>query len=143
MTDFSRLRLRKSRNQYLVAPRGHTADAPHRVAPVFDRPVHQLAGDFRRHALTQPGVTMEDVSIDGRMLELIHRSSLFKFSSRISVMFMPLGEDRSTLAIYSRSQYGRRSTSRKRIDDWLAAIGAPEETAEVESDQRAESPASA
>ncbi len=143
MTDFSRLRLRKNRNQYLVAPRGYTADAPHRIAPVFDRPVHQLAGDFRRHALAQRGVTMKDVSIDGRTLELIHRSRLLKFSSRISAMFIPVGEDRSTLAVYSRSQYGRRSTSRKRIDDWLAAIGAPEETEGAEPAQRAESPASA
>lgn len=143
MTDFSRLRLRKNRNQYLVAPRGYTADAPHRLAPVFDRPVQQLAGDFRRHALEQPGVTLKDVSVDGRVLELIHRSRLLKLSSRISAMFMPVGEDRSTLAVYSRSQYGRRSTSRKRIDDWLAAIGAPEETGEVEPAQRAESPASA
>jgi len=143
MTDFSRLRLRKNRNQYLIAPRGYTADAPHRVAPVFDRPVQQLAGDFRRHALTQTGVTLKDVSIDGRVLELIHRSRLLKFSSRISAMFMPVGEDRSTLAVYSRSQYGRRSTSRKRIDDWLAAIGAPEQTEEAEPTQRAESPASA
>lgn len=143
MTDFSRLRLRKNRNQYLVAPRTHTADAPHRVAPIFDRPVHQLAGDFRRHALTQPGVTMKDVSIDGRMLELIHRSRVFKVSTRISAIFLPLGDDRSTLAVYSRSKYGGRGTNRRRIDDWLAAIGAPKETGEAALAQRAESPASA
>lgn len=95
------------------------------------------------HALAQPGVAMKDVSIDGRMLELIYRSSLLKFPSRISVMFMPLGEGRSTLAIYSRSQYGRRSTNRMRIDDWLAAIGAPEDTEEIDLTHRAESPASA
>lgn len=143
MTDFSRLRLRRNRNQYLVAPRGYTAEAPHRLAPVFDRPVQQLAGDFRLHALTQSGVTLKDISIDGRVLELIHRSRLLKLSSRISATFMPLGENRSTLAVYSRSKYGRHSTSRKRIDDWLAAIGAPEEMEKAEPAQRAESPASA
>lgn len=143
MTDFSRLRLRKNRNQYLVAPRSFTADAPHRLAPVFDRPVHQLAGDFRRHALTQPGVTLKEVTIDGRALELIHRSRLLKLSSRISAIFIPVDENRSTLAVYSRSKYGQRSTNRMRIDDWLAAIGAPEEMERAEPIQRAESPASA
>lgn len=143
MTDFSRLRLRKNRNQYLVAPRSHTADAPHRVAPIFDRPVHQLAGDFRRHALTEPGVAMTDISIDGRMLELIHRSRVFKVSTRISAIFLPVGDDRSTLAVYSRSKYARRGTNRRRIDGWLAAIGAAQETEEAVPVQRAESPAAA
>ncbi|MGE0661237.1 MAG: DUF1499 domain-containing protein [Reyranellaceae bacterium] len=129
--DFSRLRLHRSKNnQYLVAPQGHTADTPHRIAPVFDRPVSELAGDFRRHALAQPRVKLLEVSPDGQRLELVQRSRIFRFPDRISVEFIAVDETRSTLAIYSRSRYGSNDfgVNRKRIDAWLAAIDAPAES---------------
>ena len=143
MTDFSRLRLRRNRRQYLIAPPRYTPDAPHRVAPLFDRPVQRLAGDFRLHALSQPGVAMKDISIDGRRLELRHRSPVLKLTTRISCHFIPVNEAQSTLAIYSRTQYGARSANRRRIDSWLAAIGAPAEHSGEASPQPAASPASA
>lgn len=124
MTDFSRLRLRKGRKQYLVAPPGHTVDPPHRAAPAFAWPIHRLAGEFRRHALAQPGIALKEVSVDGRLLELVHRGGLFKISTRISAQFLPLDEERSTLAVYSRTRYGTRSANRQRIDKWLKALAA-------------------
>ena len=128
--DFSRLRLhRRKNNQYLVAPAGYTADAPHRIAPVFDRPVNEVAGDFRRHALAQPRVKLLEVGPDGQRLELVQRSRIFRFPDRISVEFISVDETHSTLAIYSRSRYGSNDfgVNRKRIDAWLASIGAPAE----------------
>jgi uncharacterized protein (DUF1499 family) len=126
--DFSRLRLRRSPNQYLVAPVGTTADPPHRVAPEFDLPVERLAANFRAQALSQPRVTLLSVSADGRNLELAQRSKIFRFPDRISACFLPLANGRSTLVVYSRSRYGRRDfgVNRKRIDAWLAALGAPD-----------------
>ena len=138
--DFSRLRLhRRKNNQYLVAPRGHTADEPHRIAPVFDRPVEALASDFRRHALAQPRVRLLEVSVDGRRLELVQRSRIFRFPDRISVEFLPLEDERSTLAIYSPTKYGSTDfgVNRQTNAAWLAAIGAPESES-----QPADSPAS-
>jgi hypothetical protein len=127
MTDFSRLRLRRNRKQYLIAPAELTIDPPHRPAPSFAIAVHQLAGDFRRHALEQPGITLRDVSIDGRKLELVHRSGMFKVTTWISAEFLPGDDNQSTLAIYSRTNYGNRTVNRRRIDSWLTALGAPDE----------------
>jgi len=125
--DFSRLRLRRSPNQYLVAPPGATADPPHRAAPVFAMPVEKLAAQFRAHALAQPRVRLLSVSADGRDLELVQRSAVFRFPDYISVRFLPLPNERSSLIVYSRARYGRRDfgVNRKRIDAWLAALGAP------------------
>lgn len=143
MTDFSRLRLRRHRRQYLIAPSGYTPDAPHRVAPIFDRPVHRLAGDLRSHALAEPGISLKDISIDGRQLELMHRSPVLKLTTRISCHFIPLSDTQSTLAIYSRTKYASRSANQKRIDAWLAAIGAPADQSSEMRLQPAASPASA
>ncbi|MDF3075389.1 MAG: hypothetical protein K0S54_3056 [Alphaproteobacteria bacterium] len=143
MTDFSRLRLRANRRQYLVAPAGHTADAPHRRAPIFAIPVHKLASDFRLHALDQPGVLLKEVSIDGRKLELAHRTGLLRITTWISAQFLPVDESRSTLAVYSRTRYGSRTTNQQRIDSWLAALGAAKEETEPAEVQLDASPASA
>ncbi|MEO8558527.1 MAG: DUF1499 domain-containing protein [Rhodospirillales bacterium] len=127
MMDYSRLRLKRSPNQYLVAPPGITADPPHRPAPVFDMPVEKLAAQFRAYALNQPRVTLIGVSIDGRDLELVQRSKVFRFPDRISVRFLPLALNKSTVIVYSRAKYGYRDfgVNRMRIDAWLAALGAP------------------
>ncbi len=124
MMDYSRLRLRRSPNQYLVAPVGTTADQPHRVAPIFAMPVEKLAAQFRSHALSQPRTKMLKVSANGRDLELVQRSRVFRFPDRISVQFLPLPKGRSTLIVYSRARYGYRDfgVNRKRIDAWLAAL---------------------
>jgi len=124
--DYSRLRLKRSPNQYLVAPLGTTADPPHRVAPVFEMPVEKLAAQFRSHALSQPRVAMPYVSADGRDLELVQRSKVFRFPDKISVRFLALALNKSTLIVYSRAKYGYRDfgVNRKRIDAWLAALGA-------------------
>jgi hypothetical protein len=144
MTDFSRLRLRNNRTQYLIAPAAHTVDPPHRRAPVFDVPVYKLAGDFRRHALEQPGVVLKDVSIDGRKLELIHRSGLFRITTWISAEFLSLEQEgRSTLAVYSRTRWGSRAGNKQRIDAWLAALGAADDSVEPADVQLAASPANA
>ena len=143
MTDFSRLRLRANRTQYLIAPPGHTVDAPHRRAPIFAVPVHKLASNFRLHALEQPGVTLKEVSIDGRKLELAHRYGLLRITTWISAQFLPLDENRSTLAVYSRTRYGNRTANRQRIDSWLSALGAVEKDAEPGEVQLEASPASA
>ena len=143
MTDFSRLRLRANRKQSLIAPAGHTADAPHRRAPIFAMPVYKLASDFRLHALEQPGVLLKEVSIDGRKLELAHRTGLLRITTWISAQFLPLDDNRSTLAVYSRTRYGSRTTNRQRIDSWLAALGIAEEEAAPAEIQLEASPANA
>lgn len=148
MLDFTRLRLKRTNNEYLVAPTGFTADPPHRTAPVFDRPVHRLAGGFREFALAQPRVTLLDVSVDGRRLELIQRSRFFRFPDAISVEFIAVDEGHATLAIYSRARYGSTDfgVNRKRIDAWIAALGGTEsaiQTGEASAAQPTDKPAKA
>jgi hypothetical protein len=67
-----------------------------------------------------------EVNADGSDIELVQqRSRLFRFPDFISVRFLPLGDDRSTLIVYSRTKYGRRDFSvNRRLDFWLAAPGA-------------------
>ena len=54
------------------------------------------------------------------------RTPIVRWPDWVTVRFIPLGEDQSTLAIYSRSVYGRKDfgTNERRITDWLARLSA-------------------
>jgi len=56
--------------------------------------------------------------------DLVQRSALFRFPDTVSIEVIPLGDSRSTLAIYSRSTYGYSDlgVNRKRIERWLARL---------------------
>ena len=47
-----------------------------------------------------------------------------RYPDSITVRFLPLEEGRSTLAIYSRSHYGRSDfgVNKERVDGWLASL---------------------
>ena len=54
----------------------------------------------------------------------VQRSLVFRFPDTIWIQVLPLDANRSTLAIYSRSAYGRYDfgVNRSRVQAWLAAI---------------------
>lgn len=124
MLDFAKLKLRRSPNQYLVAPPGMTPDSPHRAAPEFDLPAAALAARLFDHVRAQPRLTVRTRSADGLAMELVQRTRFFRFPDDISVRVWPLGAQRATLAIYSRARYGYRDfgVNRRRVDSWLAAL---------------------
>jgi uncharacterized protein (DUF1499 family) len=123
---FERLALRPTPNQYLVLPPDFpsTAAAPHRRSPVFDVGVERLAAAWDAVIAEQPRVTPTRRDDAARQVEYVQRSRLFRFPDVITVKFIPLGPDRSTLAVYSRSRYGRRDfgVNRRRVEAWLARL---------------------
>jgi uncharacterized protein (DUF1499 family) len=124
MIDFHNLKLKRTPNQYLVAPPGFATATTHRQSPEFSWPAAELARRFRAVAAAEPRVTLLAEAADGLQFDLVQRSALFRFPDTISVEVIPLGENRSTLAVYSRSRYGRSDfgVNRKRIDRWLARL---------------------
>ena len=123
---FERLTLRRTPNQYLVLPPDFpsTPAAPHRRSPVFDVGVDRLAAAWDAVIAEQPRVTPTRRDDAARQVEYVQRSRLFRFPDVITVQLVPLGPNRSTLAVYSRSRYGRRDfgVNRRRVDAWLARL---------------------
>jgi uncharacterized protein (DUF1499 family) len=58
--------------------------------------------------------------------EWIQRSALMRFPDTITARFIALDAGASTLAIYSRSKFGRSDfgVNRARVSDWLAKLAA-------------------
>lgn len=111
-------------NQYLVCPPGLCSATAHAVSPEFDRPVEEVRDAWLALAESEPNVELLESDRDLEQYEFEALTPLVNFPDTVTVRFLPLGDGRSTLAIYSRSHYGQSDlgANRKRIKRWLASL---------------------
>ena len=126
LTDFATLSPPDSPNNWLIAPLDFAPAHPDQTAPVVDVPAERLAQRWMRVVQQQPRTTILAVSKDGLQIEAEQRSAVFGFVDRISVRFVPLPPDRSTLIAYSSSGVGYwdLGVNRRRLQDWLSVLKA-------------------
>ena len=107
-------------NQFLMCP-PHICSG-HADSPVFDVSADELRERWREVISAQPRVEL--LAEDGQQFDYVQRSARLRFPDIITVRFISLSPSQSTLAIYSRSVYGKSDfgVNRKRIEAWLAAM---------------------
>ena len=123
--DFATLEPGGKPNRYLVCPPGLCERAvPDAAAPIYPVPAGRLREAFLSLLEREPSVVVE--SDDGEVLELVQRTPLMRWPDRITIRLLPLGPAESTLAVYSRSTYGRSDlgANRRRITGWLDRLPA-------------------
>ena len=105
MLDFATLKRAERPNNYLVAPEGLCREAtPDDIAPVFNTSLEDVKAAFLRTLATEPRIEITDES--PQALECVQRSRVFRFPDLVSVRFIDVPTEKTTLAIYSRSVYG-------------------------------------
>jgi uncharacterized protein (DUF1499 family) len=122
--DFASLRLGPRPNQFLMCPPDTCAATGHAESPVFEVSAERLRERWREVVSVRQRVDLVAESTDGWQLDYVARSARFRFPDLVTVRFVSLSPERSTLAIYSRALYGRRDfgVNRARTEGWLAAI---------------------
>jgi hypothetical protein len=80
----------------------------------------------------EPRVRLVRLDPEHLRLVLIQRSAILNFPDVVTVMFIPVGEDRSTIAVLSRSRYGRSDfgVNAARVRNWLEKLAASTGTVE-------------
>jgi uncharacterized protein (DUF1499 family) len=108
---------------FLACPPGYCTAAGISV-PIFAMPWRRLREVWTQMIAHEPRVVRIAEELDGRRLVYIQHSSLFRFPDIITVEFVAMGPDRSSLALYSHSRYGRYDfrQNRRRIETWLARL---------------------
>jgi uncharacterized protein (DUF1499 family) len=126
--NFAHLELGQRDNVYLLCPGGpaicsEPADA---VSPVFAMDVDKLRGHLLVMLATEKRLTLASEGEEGRRLVLIQRSPVLYFPDIITIELIPLEGGRSTLAILSRSRYGRYDfgVNAARVKAWMAKLEA-------------------
>jgi uncharacterized protein (DUF1499 family) len=107
-------------NSFLACPPSYCA-ATAAPSPVFNMNSEQLAEAMRRVLAEETEIFPVETAPGTRRLTLIQRTPLLRFPDIVTIEFIGLGADRSSLAIYSRSRYGKGDfgTNRKRVLRWL------------------------
>ncbi len=123
-TDFANLKLAKNPNQYLMCPPDTCSVKPHANSPVFEISVDRLTARWRDVLATHPRVESMAEDKGAQQLDYVQRTAQFRFPDIVTVRFISVSSTQSTLAIYSRSVYGKSDfgVNRKRIDSWVALL---------------------
>jgi uncharacterized protein (DUF1499 family) len=124
--DFASLERGPYPNQYLVCPAGMCAAETDGAAPVFAVPVARLQAAWEAMVAQQPRVQLLRRELTNQQIDYVQRSRLLRFPDLVTVRFVPVDDGHSTVAIYSRSVYGRgdMGVNRARVEEWLAKLKA-------------------
>ncbi len=107
-------------NAFLACPPDYCA-ATAWQSPVFAIPVSRLSEKWAQMIAGEHGVVTIEEQPAARRIVLIQHTPLLRFPDIVTVEFVALAPDRSSLAIYSRARYGRGDfgTNRRRVLRWL------------------------
>jgi uncharacterized protein (DUF1499 family) len=121
---------------FLFCPPGYCPAAEAVASPVFALPWERLRDYWTEVISGEKRVEAIAADPDDRRFVYIHHSPTFRFPDIITVEFVPLGPNRSSIAIYSRSRYGHYDfgKNRKRVGKWLFLL---EKMAQPATERRA------
>mmetsp|Transcript_4119 Transcript_4119/g.4208 ORF Transcript_4119/g.4208 Transcript_4119/m.4208 type:complete len:220 (+) Transcript_4119:78-737(+) len=124
MTDFSTVKNRVSQNECIVAPPKYTPKARALEPPTFKLDADTLEKKFDEVILRQPRITYVTRDKETGRKEYIQRSLIFRFPDVITFKTIPVGSDKSTIAIHSYSVYGAGDlgVNRNRISSWMREL---------------------
>jgi len=121
---FETLKRRSSPNDSLACPPNICTAKSDVTPPVFALSAPELARVFAKVIASEP--TVEQVALDdgGLTQRYVQRTKIMRFPDTIVVRFIDLGDGRSTIALYSRSQLGESDfgVNRARIERWLEKL---------------------
>ena len=111
-------------NAALACPPDYCAAAEAIPSPIFAVRWEQLFEYWVDALAEEPRVAAAASDPEQRRFSIIQHSALFRFPDIVTVEFVPLEGDRSSLAVYSRARYGRGDfgVNRKRVLDWLGKL---------------------
>jgi uncharacterized protein (DUF1499 family) len=122
--DLATLHLPLPPPSFLACPPHYCAARPATIVPVFAVPWQRLSDGWAKMIARQPRVVEVNARLDRRQLTYIQHSLVFRFPDIITVEFFPFAHARSSIALYSRSRYGRYDFHQncRRVETWLSQL---------------------
>jgi uncharacterized protein (DUF1499 family) len=126
--DMTRIERPATPNTFLAGPAG-MKPAPDQITAEQTLPAAALYEKVRLLFAGQPRTYIAAAFPDRLQVHYVVRSALLNYPDLVTVQVGSEGADRSTLAIWSRSVYGRSDfgVNRDRTQAWLAALQQSEE----------------
>lgn len=111
-------------NDALVCPPDRCTAEPDKPPPEFDLPANEVFEAWLTVVKSEPRTTLIADDPDQLLVNVEQRSRLFGFVDTISARVLPIGDARSSIAVYSRSNVGYwdLGVNKGRVDSWLEAL---------------------
>ena len=125
MIEFEALALKRSPNQYLLAPEGLCPRVRrYRASDTYHVPADELERELLAIARAEPRTRVTESDPARRKHKIVQRSRVFRFPDDIDVQIFERGAAESTLAIYSRARYGwsDMGVNAARVKRWLPGL---------------------
>jgi hypothetical protein len=112
------------KSSFLACPPGYCAASEAITSPVFDISWERLHEYWAEMITGEKRIVRAVDNFGPRHYVYIKHSPVFRFPDIITIEFVPLGPDHSSLALYSRSRYGEYDfvKNRKRVERWLVLL---------------------
>lgn len=122
--DFKAFSPPGSPNWHLACPPGSELPACRSAAPTFNVPLARLRSAFFDVAAAKRRVALIADAGDERRYRFVQKTAVFKFVDEITVEFVELGPEASSLFILSRSRRGwwDLGVNRRRVRRWLKSL---------------------
>jgi uncharacterized protein (DUF1499 family) len=122
--DFAARGSARRSNVFAICPSGYCTPPGDMASPVFAMGWERLREYWREMIAVQSGVETIGWDARRRRATYIQRSEIFHFPDIVTVEFVDLGGGRSSLAIDSRSRYGKGDlgVNRRRVTAWMAVL---------------------
>src|SRR5262245_36400746 len=124
--DFATFVRPSSPNTYLVCPKERCTAMPDEESPVYAAPAARLFEHAQTLFSREPRTEIVQDQPEALRLVFVQRSFFFRFPDTITVQVFPLPDGRSTVAIYSQSNYGYGDfgVNKARVRSWIGLIDA-------------------
>ena len=124
--DFATLVRPSSPNTYLICPKDRCAAAPDEEGPIYAVPAAELFERARTILSAQPRTELVQDQPATLRLVFVQRSAFFRFPDTVTLQAFALPDGGSTLAVYSRSNYGYGDfgVNKDRVRAWIGLIDA-------------------
>lgn len=111
-------------NSYRVAPAGTDVERVDEESHIYAESAEVIAEALDTYILRQPQTVRVAGYPQEQYLTYAQRTKTLKLPDYISIKVIPLGENRSTIAIYSRSRYGYGDlgVNKARVTQWLESL---------------------
>ena len=111
-------------NAFIACPQGYCTVAEAMTSPVFTTAADRLFGFWMEMIAAEPRVVQVAAQPEQHRYVFMQRTPVLRFPDIVIVEFIALAPDRSSLAIYSRSRYGRYDfgVNRRRVVRWLSRL---------------------
>ncbi len=122
--EFETLQRRTTPNDALACPSSLCPGQSDILPPIFPVNPADLRKAMRKALMSERRLTLVDVEDNPPADRFVQRSERMHFPDTIVVRYLELGPSRSTVAIYSRSQLGRKDfgVNAARVERWIRKL---------------------